>query len=89
MRAHHIVEPHFYLPFIGVHPDQQGRGHGIEVLQPVLDICDRNGLPAYLEASSPRSVPFYRRAGFEITAEFAPEGGPRLTGMRRPPASSN
>ncbi len=33
----------------------------------VLDRCDREGLPAYLEASSDRSRKLYERLGFELT----------------------
>ncbi len=87
LAAHHIAEPHFYLPFIGVSPEAQGTGKGKLVMQPVLDLCDLHGLPAYLESSNPRNIPFYQRLGFEITAEFAADGGPPMAGMRRPPAN--
>ena len=51
MRKVHPREPHWYLYLLGTDPDQQGRGHGSAVLQPVLDRCD-DGLPAYLESSN-------------------------------------
>ncbi len=86
-RAHHIEEPHFYLCFIGADPEHQGRGHGKTVIQPGLDLCDHNGLPAYLESSNPRNISFYERLGFEITSEFATDGGPPMAGMTRPPRS--
>lgn len=85
LAAHHITEAHFYLPFIGVAPEWQGRGHGNVVMQPVLDLCDRQGLPAYLESSNPRNIAFYERLGFRVTAEFAADGGPPMAGMRRNP----
>ncbi len=86
MAEHHLQEAHFYLPFIGVAPEWQGRGHGNVVMQPVLDLCDRHRLPAYLESSNPRNIPFYERLGFVVTAEFAADGGPPMAGMRRNPA---
>ena len=85
MAEHHITEPHFYLPFIGVDPELQGRGHGVTVMAPVMELCDRNELCAYLESSNPRNIPFYERLGFEVTSEFAADGGPPMAGMRRTP----
>jgi hypothetical protein len=56
------------------------------VLGPVLDICDREGLPAYLESSKERNVAFYRHHGFEVTGELSlPEGSVRLWLMWREP----
>ena len=56
-------------------------------MQPVLDLCDRHGLPAYLESSNPRNIPLYQALGFEISAEFAADDGPPMAGMRRAPTN--
>jgi ribosomal protein S18 acetylase RimI-like enzyme len=70
--------PHWYLPTLGVEPDSQGRGLGSRLMRPVLDRCDSERLPAYLEASSPRSRALYERHGFEVTKEVRlPKDGPR------------
>lgn len=66
----HPEEAHWYLAAVGTTPSLQGRGLGARLLAPVLDRCDHDGLPAYLESSSPRNVPFYLRLGFEITGEL-------------------
>jgi ribosomal protein S18 acetylase RimI-like enzyme len=79
-------EPHFYLFTLGTHPEQQGSGFGARVVEPVLAICDEQGLPAHLESSNERNLSFYRRHGFEVTSEIAvAEGGPILRPMRRAP----
>jgi GNAT superfamily N-acetyltransferase len=84
--AHHPVSPsHFYLFIAGVAPEHQGQGLGGEALAPVLATCDRDGLPAYLESSNLRNVPFYERHGFEVVAEIPIEGGPVMRGMWRAP----
>jgi len=79
-------ESHFYLFTLGTHPEQQGSGLGARVVEPVLSICDEQGLPAYLESSNERNLTFYRRHGFEVLSEIAVvEGGPILRPMRREP----
>ncbi len=62
--------PYWYLSSVGSLPQVQGHGHGARVLGPVLEICDQQGLPAYLESSNPRNLAFYHRLGFEITGEI-------------------
>ena len=81
----HPSEPHWYLAALGTDPDHQGKGHGGAVLAPVLERCDREGLPAYLESSKERNVPYYRRFGFDVTEEIRFGKGPLLWGMWRDP----
>ena len=81
---HPKVQPHFYLMSIGVDPLFQGHGLGSAMLEATLAHIDRQKLPAYLESSSPKNVPLYRRHGFEVTKEFRPgQDGPPLWGMWR------
>jgi GNAT superfamily N-acetyltransferase len=80
--------PHYYLPFLGVHPDWQGRGLGSALLAPVLDRCDRERVPAFLEASTARNRVLYERHGFEVIDEFAlGRGAPPQWRMWRDPAA--
>ncbi len=82
----HPHEPHWYLATLGTEPAHQGRGVGSGLMRPVLEQCDREGLPAYLESSKERNVPFYRRHGFEVARELdLPGGGPKMWTMWRTP----
>ena len=83
--AHHpSAEPHFYLFVLGA--AEQGHGVGGRLLQPVLDRCDAQALPAYLESSNARNLSFYRRHGFEVLWEDRPApDGPLFHGMWRAP----
>lgn len=86
MAEHHPHHAdHWYLMAIGVRPEAQGRGLGGVLLAHTLTQLDELGEAAYLEATSPRSRRFYERFGFEVTGEFAPEGGPPLWPMWREP----
>lgn len=84
VESRHPHEPHHYLAFVGVEPASQGRGLGSELLRPVLDRCDGERRPAYLEASSERNRALYERHGFEPTDELRlPGGGPPIWPMWR------
>ena len=85
MASHHPAGPHWYLPLIGVHPAQQGRGYGSVLLEHAAARCDRDGLPAYLESTSLRSVHLYRRHGFEVVAEIREGSAPPIFPMVRMP----
>ena len=82
----HPKEPHWYLATLGTAPEHQGRGVGAALLQPVLARADEDGMPAYLESSKERNVPFYSRFGFEVVEELRSHpGNPPLWRMWREP----
>jgi ribosomal protein S18 acetylase RimI-like enzyme len=82
----HPTEEHYFLEAIGTHQDMQGKGVGSELIRDMLDRCDIEGVPAYLESSNPRNVPFYARHGFEVTGEIdIGKGAPTVTAMWRNP----
>jgi GNAT superfamily N-acetyltransferase len=83
--AVHPREPHWYLAILGTEPEAQGKGVGSALLEPVLDDCDRNEVPAYLESSKERNVAFYARHGFRVTEELVLPEGPRIWAMWREP----
>ena len=82
---HHPHEPAYYLLAVGVRPASQGTGVGSSLMRPVLEQCDRDGVAAYLEATSERSRKLYQRHGFEAIGQFAPTGAPPLWPMWRAP----
>lgn len=82
----HPKEPHWYLGVLGTRPEQQGKGIGSALLQPILERCDAEGLPAYLESSKHSNLAFYGRHGFEVTGEInLAKGGPPVWPMWREP----
>jgi GNAT superfamily N-acetyltransferase len=84
MAEFHPQEPHWYLPLIGVDTTKQGQGYGSALLVHALARCDEDGLPAYLEASSPRNKVLYARHGFEEIGVIQAGSSPPMWPMLRP-----
>jgi ribosomal protein S18 acetylase RimI-like enzyme len=81
--------PHFYLFAIGVDPSMQGAGAGSRLIREVLDRCDREGLPAYLENSKEQNLAFYGKHGFEVRERVdLPNDGPPVWLMWRWPKAT-
>ncbi|MDQ1402023.1 MAG: hypothetical protein QOG03_339 [Actinomycetota bacterium] len=81
----HPAEPHWYLAVLGTEPSHQGKGIGSTLLRPILDRCDAELTPAYLESSKKENIAFYSRHGFEERGEIAVPNGPTVWPMWRDP----
>ena len=67
-------------------PDERRRGAVMERAYLLFLRCDRDGLPAYLEATTPRNRAFYEPHGFAVTEEFRlGQASPPLWRMWRKP----
>ncbi len=89
LEARHPRSPaHFYLFGLAVDPAMQGQGIGGALLRHVLERCDRERIPAYLESSTPRNKRLYERHGFKVTERFVlgPDGPPVWLMWRDPQA---
>jgi GNAT superfamily N-acetyltransferase len=85
LNAHPAGMTHDYLAFAGVHPDAQGHGIGSRLLQEHHCITDRDGVPAYLEATGRRNARLYARHGYVDDEPFPIGDGPPLCPMLRQP----
>ncbi|MGH9008839.1 MAG: GNAT family N-acetyltransferase [Acidimicrobiia bacterium] len=81
----HPHDSHAYLFFLATLPQWQSRGIGSAVMREVLDRCDRDRTPAYLEATTLDSQRLYLRHGFEVTGEILLPDGPSMWPMWREP----
>ncbi len=89
VEAMHPSEAHWYLASLGTAVERQGTGVGSALMRPVLEHCDAEGIPCYLESSKERNVPFYRRHGFEVVGDARlPGDGPTIWTMWREPQSA-
>jgi ribosomal protein S18 acetylase RimI-like enzyme len=85
----HPHDRHLYLAVLGVDPERQGAGIGSALLAPGLELCDQEGLAAYLETGNERNLAFYGRHGFRVTARLRLPKGPPVWRMQRAPRGTN
>ena len=85
MSHYHPHEPHWYLAVIGVDAARQGFGLGSMLVQHTLASCDKDQVPAYLESTNPKNIPFYERHGFELLGTIQAGASPPMFPMLRKP----
>jgi GNAT superfamily N-acetyltransferase len=83
--ARHPMEPHHYLAFLAVRPDDQGHGIGSALLDRHHARLDRAGIPAYLEANDIRNRDLDLRHGYRVRSVIELPDGPPLWTMWRSP----
>jgi ribosomal protein S18 acetylase RimI-like enzyme len=66
IKSNHPKEPIAYLWFIGVNPQLQGKGVGSAFIKEVIQECEGKKRPIYLETSTEKNLPFYKKFGFEV-----------------------
>ena len=82
---YHPTQPLYYCQFLATVPAMQSRGIGSAFLRDTLERADREGMPAYHEATSPRNRALYERHGYVTQGEFTLPDGPPLWPMWRDP----
>lgn len=83
--AHRPKGRFWYLHYVGVRPDHQGKGHGGRLIRAQAAVADGEGQPCWLETATLENVPLYERLGFVTQVEWdVPGGGPHFWGMMRP-----
>ncbi len=78
--------PHWWLAHLGTRPSSRRHGYGTALLQPALERCDADGLPAAAVVSTWAAVRFLRRLGFDVDqAMESSDGTLPLWLLVRPP----
>lgn len=84
VRKHHVPFDHWFLEFIGVIPELQGKGYAGILLTPMLARIERQHLPCYLDTEVEKNVAIYQRYGFRVVEDMeVPGTGVRSWGMLR------
>ena len=84
--GYHPAEPLYYCQFLATVPAMQGHGIGSAFLREMLQRADREQMPAYHEATTPRNRALYERHGYVNLGEFHLPDGPPLWRMWREPS---
>jgi ribosomal protein S18 acetylase RimI-like enzyme len=63
-------EPMYYIWFIGVDPACQNSGIGTQLLNEVIDDSTKKQRPIYLETSTLKNIPWYKKFGFDVYNEL-------------------
>lgn len=82
---HEIHEPHYYLAILGTDPEFQRAGAAGAALAPVLERCDTEGLPAYLETQKEANIAYYARHRFDLVQKIEIAGCPPIWTLFRQP----
>ena len=87
----HPDDRHWYLVSMGVDPALQRQGVGGRLLEPVLEMADRDRIDCYLETADPRNAAYYARHAFQVESDalqVVPDGPPHVAMRRRPAAKA-
>ncbi|MEH6305570.1 GNAT family N-acetyltransferase [Olivibacter sp. CPCC 100613] len=60
----------YYLWFIGVSRENQGKGKGTQLLKELIEHSDTLNRKVYLETSTLRNIPWYEKFGFRVFKEL-------------------
>ena len=82
---HPVGFAHHHLALLAVRPDRQGHGIGTALLRAHHAALDRDGIPAYLEASDLRTRRLYRAHGYADCSGPLAFPGAVMYPMVRPP----
>ena len=79
-----VSDKFWYLSILGISPNHQGKGLGLDLVLPVLGLTDKIGVATYLETFTPKNFGFYKRLGFyEAKTVHEPVTGADYTIMIR------
>ncbi len=79
-----VTGPHWYLVALGVDPTCQGRRIGGALIQPVLEMAERENLACFLDTNLEKNLGFYGKHGFKVVGQEQPDPeGPYAWGMVR------
>lgn len=89
-KRHTAGRTYSYLLILGVRSAHQGKGLGASLLRGLIERCDSEQLPIYLETETENNVALYRHFGFEVVQHLTLEklGLPMWEMMREPGADT-
>jgi ribosomal protein S18 acetylase RimI-like enzyme len=62
------IGPHWYICYVAVSPQSQGRGIGRGIMRRLGRAADEQQMPCYLETSSERNIRLYESVGYKVVS---------------------
>jgi len=69
VRKRYVPYDHWFLEFIGVTPEYQGKGFAGNLLTPMLDRIKEENLHCYLDTELAKNVDLYKHFGFDVVED--------------------
>jgi ribosomal protein S18 acetylase RimI-like enzyme len=66
LHAQYAPDPHWYLFEIGIGDEHRGKGCASKLLNPIMERCDHDQVPCYLETNNSKNVDLYEHFGFVV-----------------------
>ncbi|RZK08822.1 MAG: GNAT family N-acetyltransferase, partial [Flavobacterium sp.] len=70
IKSNYPNEPIYYLWFLGVVNAEQNNGVGSQLLKEIIQDSQKQQKPIYLETSTIKNIPWYKKFGFSIYNEL-------------------
>lgn len=83
IKKYHPKHPFYYLWFICISPESQGKGIGSTLMEEIVMESEKRNYPIYLETSTLINLPFYEK--FQFKTYHKAEFGYTLHMMKREP----
>ena len=74
VRKRHVPFDHWFLEFIGVIPELQGKGYASILMTPMLARIEQQHLSCYLDTEVEKNVAIYQRYGFRVVEDMEVPG---------------
>jgi GNAT superfamily N-acetyltransferase len=81
IKSNYPKQPIYYLWFLGVLNSDQNKGIGSQLLREIIQDSEKQQKPIYLETSTVKNLPWYKKFGFAIYKEL--DFGYKLFMLRR------
>lgn len=81
IKSNYPKQPIYYLWFLGVLNSDQNKGIGSQLLSEIIQDSEKQQKPIYLETSTLKNLPWYKKFGFTIYKEL--DFGYKLFMLRR------
>jgi GNAT superfamily N-acetyltransferase len=67
----YVKKPYYYIMTVGVDPSMQGKGILKQLLNPIIEQCNKENMPIIIETHREINVHIYEKFGFQLVRTFS------------------